>query len=88
MKAEVSAMKYISVYIMEQMKQQLRTLQDLLNKQQEDMAAATLTWQMNTMLTTIRGPPCLEKATSFDSYAKQIRMWTQTCGLPKKSWGA
>ena len=72
----------------EQMQQQLQTLQDLLNKQQADMAAAALTRQTNTMVTTVKGPPCLEKVTSFDSYAKQIRMWTQTCGLPKKSWGA
>ena len=45
------------------------------------MAAAALTRQMNTMVTTVRGLQCLERATSFDSYAKQIRMWTQTYGL-------
>ena len=55
---------------MEQMQQQLRNLQELLNKQQEDMAAAALTRQTNTMVMTVRGPPCMEKATSFDSYAK------------------
>ena len=45
----------------EQMQQQLQTLQDLLNKQQADMAAAALTRQTNTMVRTVKGPPCLEK---------------------------
>ena len=40
------------------------------------------------IVTTLRGPLSIEKATSSESFAKQIRMWMATCGLPKKSWGA
>ena len=89
---------------MAELRQQLQLLQEQLNRQatgpatpqQQAVGGGQQQWMPYAkglqfpghLVTTVRGLPCLEKAMSYESYAKQIRMWAATCRLPKKSWGA